>query len=124
MVRMFSFLGCREAKPPSHFLGCPDDGFSDRVLCEGGYPPGGANLSHVLVVAAVVADVPETGVHLGGELGHVAQHTHRPGHSTPGVEDVVLRTNNNKSSSRTKDKIIKNPPHSSPPPAAPCAPPS
>ena len=90
IVGIFSFLCCREAEPSRYFLRCTDDGFSYRVLCEGGYSLGSPHVSHVLVVAPVVADMPETGVHLAAELGHVAQHTDRPGDATARVEDVVL----------------------------------
>ena len=44
----------------------------------------------VLVVASVVADVPQTGVHFAAELWDVAEDTDGPGHPTAGVEDVVL----------------------------------
>ena len=90
IVGIFSFLYCRAAKPSRYFLRSTDDGFSYWVLCEGGYPLGSPHVSHVLVVAPVVADMPETGVHLAAELGNVAQHTDCPGDATARVEDVVL----------------------------------
>ena len=42
------------------------------------------------VVSLVVAHVPDAGVHLPGELGHMGQHADCPGHAAPGVEHQVL----------------------------------
>ena len=64
--------------------------FSYWIFSEGGNSLGRSNVGDIPVVAGVVADMPETGVHLGAELGDVAQHTDRPRHPTARVEDVVL----------------------------------
>ena len=85
-------------------LRCTDDDFSYWILSESGNSLGGSNVGHIPVVAGVVADMPETGVHLGAELGDVAQHTDCPRDPAARVEDVVLVKQERSSQKPRNDK--------------------